>query len=305
MEIQNYINNGATNKGTRVVEKGKGLDKNSFFKILAAQLMNQDPSKPADSTEFVAQLAQFTTLEEMENLNKTMSFQSASDLVGKTVAFDSYNYKGEQYGGLVKYVRETVSGPLVVADVIENNKVVEKEFKLSDVSDIYHKANPYLANMNVNLDFHSLSVLIGKEIKATGNDGVYEGAVKSVYKAKDGIRAIMNTSGRVISQKMDKKESYNNTDIFLNGVYKDNKNIEVFVKYTGEAGNEYEYMIKEEGDSGEENWNRYEADTEIRGMKILIPEENPELPCNWSFKVKSFESSEIHVPSANVLQVSE
>ena len=45
------------------------LGKYEFLKILAAELQNQDPSNPTDNKDFIAQLAQFSTLEQMQNMS--------------------------------------------------------------------------------------------------------------------------------------------------------------------------------------------------------------------------------------------
>lgn len=45
------------------------LDKDAFLKLLVSQVKNQDPMEPQGSTEYVAQLAQFSSLEQMQNLN--------------------------------------------------------------------------------------------------------------------------------------------------------------------------------------------------------------------------------------------
>ncbi|MBL8863762.1 MAG: flagellar hook capping protein [Planctomycetes bacterium] len=45
------------------------LDKDAFLKLLVSQVKNQDPLQPQGSTEYVAQLAQFSSLEQMQNLN--------------------------------------------------------------------------------------------------------------------------------------------------------------------------------------------------------------------------------------------
>ena len=47
----------------------QALDKDAFMELLVAQLQNQDPLDPASSEEFSAQLAQFSSLEQLENLN--------------------------------------------------------------------------------------------------------------------------------------------------------------------------------------------------------------------------------------------
>ena len=70
-------------------------DKHTFLKLLVAQLSNQDPLNPTEDKEFVAQLAQFTSLEQlqeinagMENLNTTMTgsqLMTATGFIGKDV----------------------------------------------------------------------------------------------------------------------------------------------------------------------------------------------------------------------------
>lgn len=65
-------------------------DKDTFMKLLVAQLKYQDPTKPADSTAFLAQTAQFTQVEKLEDMVGMLKSQrmiSASSLVGKTVTY--------------------------------------------------------------------------------------------------------------------------------------------------------------------------------------------------------------------------
>jgi flagellar basal-body rod modification protein FlgD len=73
------------------------LGKDEFIKLLVAQLANQDPTKPQDSTAFVAQLAQFSSLEQQQNTNgrldslllgqATATQTSATTFIGKDVTF--------------------------------------------------------------------------------------------------------------------------------------------------------------------------------------------------------------------------
>jgi flagellar basal-body rod modification protein FlgD len=69
-----------------------GLGKDDFMKLLLTQLTNQDPLKPLEDKEFIAQLAQFNSLEQMQQMNKNlvdmlagMSLATASEMIGKTV----------------------------------------------------------------------------------------------------------------------------------------------------------------------------------------------------------------------------
>ncbi len=53
-------------------EPSSDMGKTEFMQLLVAQLQNQDPMSPADPQDFAAQLAQFSTLEQMINMNKSM-----------------------------------------------------------------------------------------------------------------------------------------------------------------------------------------------------------------------------------------
>lgn len=53
--------------------KASAMGKDDFLQLLVTQLQNQDPLSPMDSTGFTAQLAQFSSLEELQNINETLS----------------------------------------------------------------------------------------------------------------------------------------------------------------------------------------------------------------------------------------
>jgi flagellar basal-body rod modification protein FlgD len=54
-------------------EISESLDKDDFMKILITQLTHQDPTKPMEDKEFIAQMAQFSTLEQMSNMSREFS----------------------------------------------------------------------------------------------------------------------------------------------------------------------------------------------------------------------------------------
>ena len=49
------------------------LDKDAFLKLLVTQLRHQDPLNPIEDKEFISQMAQFSSLEQMQNMGKTMA----------------------------------------------------------------------------------------------------------------------------------------------------------------------------------------------------------------------------------------
>lgn len=105
----NYVSNSTSTKtanGTRIVT-GKEADKNMFVKLLSAQLSNQDPSKPTDSTEYVSQMAQFSALEQMTNLNSTMSYMSATNMVGKVATTKYVDSNNNPIKGIVTNVTKS------------------------------------------------------------------------------------------------------------------------------------------------------------------------------------------------------
>jgi flagellar basal-body rod modification protein FlgD len=67
--ISTLADSGAASSAT----KSKSLDKDAFLRLLTTQLQNQDPLNPTDSTEFTAQLAQFSSLEQLSNVNETLN----------------------------------------------------------------------------------------------------------------------------------------------------------------------------------------------------------------------------------------
>lgn len=56
----------------------KGLGKDAFLKLMVAQLRNQDPLNPAHGADFIAQTAQFSSLEQLQNINKSIEALAAS-----------------------------------------------------------------------------------------------------------------------------------------------------------------------------------------------------------------------------------
>ena len=103
IDTSNYLSN---NK-TEVRKTGDNLGKDDFLNLLMTQLKNQDPSSPMDNTEFIAQMATFSSLEQMVNIgsqldkiienNSKNSLVSGSELIGKQVTWkDAMTKKFQQ-----------------------------------------------------------------------------------------------------------------------------------------------------------------------------------------------------------------
>lgn len=71
MQVSNVDNSSAAS-ALSGVPANQNLDKEAFLQLLVTQLKNQDPLSPMDNTEFVAQLAQFSSLEQLSNMNSSL-----------------------------------------------------------------------------------------------------------------------------------------------------------------------------------------------------------------------------------------
>ncbi|MUT66357.1 flagellar hook capping FlgD N-terminal domain-containing protein [Paenibacillus sp. NEAU-GSW1] len=91
-------------------ENDSMMGKDDFLKILVTQLQNQDPLQPMQDKEFIAQMAQFTSVEQLTNMSEQIgllrqNLGSASTMIGKTVQWYELNDAGQS---------------AVVSDVVES-----------------------------------------------------------------------------------------------------------------------------------------------------------------------------------------
>lgn len=81
------------------------LGQNEFIKILMAQLQHQDPASPMEDTEFISQMAQFSTLEQMMKMTSSIDMLVENQLVSPVIQYShmigkevSYQFKNEETG---------------------------------------------------------------------------------------------------------------------------------------------------------------------------------------------------------------
>lgn len=105
----------------------QSLGKDDFLKLLVTQLKYQDPLKPMEDKEFIAQTAQFSALEEMQNLYRVGELQQATGLIGRHVKAEVYDTPGlpEIVYGKVNGVRTSSGQTYLVLDGGREVKVGE------------------------------------------------------------------------------------------------------------------------------------------------------------------------------------
>ena len=153
--------NPTTDRGTLIRKSNTEFDKNSFLKILSAQLSHQDPTQNQDSSAYVSQMAQFASMEQMANLNTTMSDYAHQNMIGKEVIINEKDESGNYITGTVSEVIKksgvtyyTVSINGKEAEIDSKNIIGAKEG-----SDYNLSANSRTA---LNSDFIAASALASK-----------------------------------------------------------------------------------------------------------------------------------------------
>jgi flagellar basal-body rod modification protein FlgD len=139
------------------------MDKNAFLNLLVTQLRNQNPLQPMEDKEFISQMAQFSSLEQMQNMNKLMKENSAYGMIDKLVK--------ASYTDPDKNETKDISGVVTMARV-EGDKVLLKvngiEVPADQVKEVTNSVSQYdqMQAINQNFKMSSAFSMIGKEVKA-------------------------------------------------------------------------------------------------------------------------------------------
>jgi flagellar basal-body rod modification protein FlgD len=115
---------------------GQELGKDQFLSILITQLRHQDPLQPMQDREFIAQMAQFTSLEQLMNINTQLTAMSqslgaASSLIGKQI---SWMYKPED--GSESVMKSGIVDSIIVREGVHYAKVGDSEVSLDQIMKI-------------------------------------------------------------------------------------------------------------------------------------------------------------------------
>ena len=99
--ITNYMNQASTTSTSKSSAASSSpatsssstasLGENDFMTLLVAQLKNQDPLNPQDSSAFVAELAQFSSLQQQTNVNQNIQQSAAYNMIGLNVTDNTGN----------------------------------------------------------------------------------------------------------------------------------------------------------------------------------------------------------------------
>lgn len=147
------------------------LGKDDFLKLLVAQLRNQDPMKPMDDTQFIGQMAQFTSLERMQALDEQMGMLFRVEQLGQANGLIGKQIEANDIAS-----GTTIKGTVDTVKVEDGNAVLSvggKTVKLDDVISVVEGETAQLAQA---------SNLIGKQVdaKLSSTGQTVSGVVDSV-----------------------------------------------------------------------------------------------------------------------------
>ncbi|MCM3409090.1 flagellar hook assembly protein FlgD [Metabacillus litoralis] len=102
---------------TKTRSSGSNLGKDEFLKILMTQLQNQDPLNPMEDKEFISQMANFSSLEQITNMNSLMqkfldtqkttdSILKYSEMIGKSIEWSDSGAEEAVQTGVVKAIKQ-------------------------------------------------------------------------------------------------------------------------------------------------------------------------------------------------------
>lgn len=189
------------------------LDKDAFFKLMLAQIKHQDPTSPMKSDQMAAQLAQFTSLEQLQNMNTkldelTKAQQPATqyqalNFIGKSIAGDTSKIV-RLMGDTTHDLRFNILNDAQKAKVTIKNELGET-VRVYEMNDVKKGENKIAWN---GLDENSASTRAGEyyfEIEATGSRGEkiaaltsFKGQVTGVnYSSEGPILLVGNQSIRL------------------------------------------------------------------------------------------------------------
>jgi len=156
---------------------GGAMGKNDFLMLLSAQLRYQDPMNPTNDSDFAAQLAQFSALEQMQNMNATLSAMSnyqAYSLVGKyVVATAMVDGELSEIPGIVDSV--------FLKNGIAYAQIGEFVVPVSAISEVFDAGNMLTTDSLMNASRNLIGrTVMAHEVDEKGNTTIVEGVVTRI-----------------------------------------------------------------------------------------------------------------------------
>ncbi|MCP1144048.1 flagellar hook assembly protein FlgD [Lysinibacillus endophyticus] len=194
------------------------LGKDAFLQILITQLQNQDPTQPMDDKEFISQMAQFSSLEQMQNMTTAMEkllesqqqtqLMNYTTFIGKDVKWHELTDKVDEKGkpivnegtGKVKELKFVDGEPVFI---LEDGK----EIKTGNISSVLDGSTSS-SDITTENPLVTASKLIGQKVEYELNGKIIQGVIESVktnnalieYILSDGLTTLTKDQFTLVSE---------------------------------------------------------------------------------------------------------
>ena len=198
----------SSTQGPKISATGdnSSLGKDAFLQILITQLQNQDPTQPMDDKEFISQMAQFSSLEQMQNMTTAMEnlltsqnetqLMSYTSFVGKEVKWSEVTNEFDEKG---EYIVKTGTGVINELKFVDGEPVFVladgKEITAGNISSFLNSSST--TKVSDENPLVAASKLIGQKVQYESNGEQIEAIINSVLTNNSLIEYILNNDTRL------------------------------------------------------------------------------------------------------------
>lgn len=191
-QVNGYSTSNSNSQKSKTSGSGTAVNVDTFLQLLATEMSHQDVMSPMDNTQFISQMAQFTSLQEMQNLSQTAATQYnanltqyGSSLVGKKVNVAAYDSQGNyvEDSGIVTNCDYSSGTPAIIVN--------GKAYSLSSVMEVINDSN--------SSSFQYGASLVGKNVTVktkdeAGKDKEVTGTVSGCNFTAGNVTVVVNGS---------------------------------------------------------------------------------------------------------------
>ena len=196
-------------------EKDNGaLGKDAFLKLLVTQLQNQDPTSPMDDKEFIAQMAQFSSLEQMQNMTKAMGdlltsqeqtqLMSYKTFIGNEVKWHEVT---EELDANKKPIVNTGQGIIKELKFVKGEPVFVldggKEITPGNISSVLSNASTSTGTAIPSNPFAEASQFIGQMVQYNSGEQLIQAMIEAITTKNGVVEYILANGDRVTNGKFE------------------------------------------------------------------------------------------------------
>ncbi len=190
-------------------DKNSTYSKDTFLRLLVAEVQNQDPLEPTSNTEWISQYATFSELEAMQNMSASFDLSRASSLVGKTVVLQTTSESGKvsTIQGKVDYVTYeggkaylSVNGGLYSMDDLHD--VIDTEYMTA-----FDKVYEWSVKLNKLPSYENVTLDDEEDVESLYNEYDKMSDYEKTFVAKENADKIKKYHDRIQELKKNHEES--------------------------------------------------------------------------------------------------